>query len=166
MDDANDSGPPRMAWAFGLAGLIPFFGLSALTVLSTNPFLAPIIYILLLAYGAVILSFIGGCRWGFSSAGYGPGPSAVAMSIAVAPSLYVLIAPLIAGWIEAIQYGQSTPASASVALALGHLLMLLEDRRATRAGWTPAWWFTLRLPLASGAALALLLPVLFQGLGG
>ena len=81
---------PRMAQFFGAAGLIPFISLAAVPVTpwtTQGLFMDVLLHHALLAYGAVILSFIGGCRWGFSCAGHGPGPSFAAILIAIIPSL-------------------------------------------------------------------------------
>jgi hypothetical protein len=52
------------AWALGLAGLIPFVALALLVAL--NPRIKEEAASALLAYGAIILSFLGGIRWGFT----------------------------------------------------------------------------------------------------
>ncbi len=144
----DGSEPPRMARIFGLSGLAPFFALS-LAALALDAEGAARALSGLEIYGAVILSFIGGCRWGFSSAGFGAGPTVAAMAIAVAPSLWAAAALWLA------------PASAiAPVLALGLALMFVEDWRATRSGDAPPWWLRLRLPLSVGAILALLAPSL------
>ena len=66
------SAAPRPAVALGFAGLIPFVGLALLA------HMAPIDVALraqysLSVYGAVILGFMGGCRWGFAASGMGEG---------------------------------------------------------------------------------------------
>lgn len=139
-----------MALAFGVAGLAPFFALAIAAIALADLESRAVALRGLHIYGAVILSFLGGCRWGFSSAGYGAGPTAVAMMIAVAPSLFawavLWLAPVL--WIGPL-------------LAAGVAAMLLEDARATRKGDVPPWWLILRLPLSAGAAASLAAPALF-----
>lgn len=55
---------PKTPWVLGLAGLIPFIGLTGAAQFAPSPFnLAAVtgFYV----YTAVILSFLGGARWGF-----------------------------------------------------------------------------------------------------
>ncbi|MEM6679182.1 MAG: DUF3429 domain-containing protein, partial [Pseudomonadota bacterium] len=59
--------PPPARW-LGLAGLLPFAGLTLLAI-ATPDAINEEARTLLAAYGAAILSFMGGCRWGFASAG-------------------------------------------------------------------------------------------------
>lgn len=141
--------PPRMVAWFGGSGLLPFVGLAAMALLAPEAAQRGWALDGLHLYGAVILSFIGGCRWGFSCAGFGPGPTAQALMIAVAPSLY--------GW-AAVWLAAAS--AAGPILAVGFALMLIEDMRATRAGETPAWWPRLRAPLSVGAMIALATPSL------
>ena len=70
----------------GYAGLIPFVGLAIRAIAgpmewrtgaSTG----------LLVYGVSILSFMGGCRWGFAAAGLGQGPTLAPLAISVLPAL-------------------------------------------------------------------------------
>ncbi len=85
---------PLPARLLGVAGLIPFiFG--ALAVAST-PEIKPEAARVLLAYGAVILSFLGGIRWGFAvqegeEAGWG------AYGLSVLPPLVAWLAALDGG---------------------------------------------------------------------
>ena len=58
-------GPARLATALGIAGLIPFAAGAALALLSDD---AAAARAALLAYGAVILSFLGAVHWGLALA--------------------------------------------------------------------------------------------------
>ena len=55
---------PKLAAILGIAGLLPFVACALLGVGSTEP-LASEAVTGLLAYGAVILAFLGGVHWGF-----------------------------------------------------------------------------------------------------
>lgn len=135
---------PRPARALGLAGLIPFVGLAAAAHLAP-PGWSDVARGLLAGYGVVILSFMGGCRWGFAAAGLDPeGASWWRLGVSVAPALLA--------W-AALALG---PDVALWACALGLIALFAADVSLTRAAGAPAWWPALRLPLTAGAAAALL----------
>jgi len=131
---------PVAAARLGLAGLIPFVGLAALAHLApasgARDWLA--------AYGGVILSFMGGCRWGFAATGLGDGPALRPLALAVAPALFA--------WLSL-----HAPAPFDMELlALGLLVLYLADLKLTKDGGAPGWWPALRLPLTLGATVSLL----------
>ncbi|WP_333832852.1 DUF3429 domain-containing protein [Rubrimonas sp.] len=133
-------GVPAAAARLGLAGLIPFVGLAALAHLAPGSGARS----WLAAYGAVILSFMGGCRWGFAATGMGEGPAVRPLVLAVAPALYA--------WLSL-----RAPAPFDMELlALGLLALYLADLKLTKDGGAPHWWPALRLPLTLGATLSLL----------
>jgi hypothetical protein len=134
---------PRAAALLGWAGLIPFVGLAAL--LHLGPEGGRLLAAHMLAfYGVAILSFLGGCRWGFAAAGLGEGPALRPLVLSVVPALYAWAAmPL------------GVP-DALVFLAAGFVALLGADISLTRAGGAPAWWPRLRWPLSVGAAGSLI----------
>ena len=58
--------PPAAAWLGGL-GIIPFAGLSLATPFTSDVLKAKLLFALM-AYGAIILSFLGGIHWGLAIA--------------------------------------------------------------------------------------------------
>lgn len=139
---------PRDAALLGFAGLIPFLGLSLLAIAAGGETGALALRGLVL-YGAAILSFMGGCRWGFAAAGLGEGAVLKPLAVSVLPALWAWGAV----WL--------LPASlASGLLALGFGALYLDDAKATRTGAAPAWWARLRLPLSVGAMGSCLLGML------
>lgn len=133
--------PPAALW-LGLSGLIPFVALAL--SLWLVPGWADAAARLLIGYGAVILSFMGGCRWGLAAAGMGEGPAVGPLAVSVLPALWA--------WPVAL-----LPAPGAMAgLAAGLVALYLADRALTAAGGAPAWWPALRLPLTAGAAGSLL----------
>ena len=137
----NTAAPlPTAARWLGFAGLLPFAA-AALLALTPNAPLHTLALPALLAYGAVILSFLGGIRWGLAMAANAADlPARLALS--VLPSLLAWLALLLA------------PRAGLLLLALGFAAMLLLDQRI---GDAPAWYPRLRLPLSLGALAALLL---------
>lgn len=134
---------PTPAHVLGLGGLLPFaFGavmvwcpVVPMRALGTD---------LLGAYGAVILSFLGGVRWGRL---LGDGSRLVAwmpLGLSVLPSLVAWVALLL------------PPDAMFVTLAIGLVLQYLVDRDAAESGELPPWYGTLRLRLTTGAVPAVL----------
>ncbi|MEO1776520.1 MAG: DUF3429 domain-containing protein [Pseudomonadota bacterium] len=140
--------PAPAAW-LGLSGLLPFAAL-AIASASLSGQIGDLAAAALAGYGAVILSFMGGCRWGFAAAGLGEGSAEDAIAwwryaVSVLPALYA--------WPVMLMIDPWRPAL----LALGFVALLAADIGLTRTGGAPAWWTALRWPLSLGAAGALLL---------
>jgi len=132
--------PAPAAWLGG-AGLIPFAGLAVLVW--AVPGAAGPAATALTAYGAAILAFMGGCRWGFSAVGMGGGPRAVDLAVSVVPALYAWAAVM------------AEPRLGMLLLAAGFAALLAADVALARRGGAPAWWPRLRWPLTAGAVLSL-----------
>ncbi len=142
---AADAAIPRPALLLGLAGLVPFWVLAAL--MSTNSILGMTrsqIGLALVAYAAVIVSFLGGIRWGLATGGPKP-TSAQHYQMAVVPSLVA--------WATL-----ALPIEPAL-LILGVFTLVLGpvDRRLVTEGLAPPWYGRLRLILSTGAGGALLL---------
>lgn len=138
---------PPAPLALGLAGLIPFWAL-ALAIASHADFgLAPGLLDLALAtYAAIILSFLGGIRWGL----------AVAAGRSEARDYAIAVVPSLVGWaLLAAPEPWRLAGLGFVLLALGPL-----DLGLVRSGLAPAWFGRLRLILSTGAGVALLLGAL------
>lgn len=146
--------PPRAAMALGAAGLAPFAA-GAIGALVARPPADAVLLDGLLLYGAVILSFMGGCRWGFRAAGLtgedgGEAGDWRAYGVSVLPALWGFFALLSVDWIGA-------PAVAA-ALAAGFVALYVADRFSAGVGAAPPWWPRLRLPLTLGATASLAIP--------
>ena len=145
MDTAEDKVPSAAAWLGGL-GAVPFIGLAgALPFLVDAPrgFAAHA----LLAYGATILSFLGGIHWGMAIA-----PARGTHNPDVLTRLIVSVAPSLAGWTALLM-----PEKIGLyLLATAITAMLWVDLRATRAGQAPQWYPRLRIPLSCVVIASLL----------
>lgn len=132
---------PSPVLLYGRLGLIPFLAPAPAAWLW--PDLAPAAGMLLAVYAALILSFLGGARWGLAVAA--PKVDGRIVSLAMLPSLAGLALLMLPeawrGWQLA-------------GLAAAHALQGLWDLRATTV---PAWYAGLRgqLTLAALAGLAL-----------
>lgn len=137
--------PKAAAWLGGL-GVLPFAGL-AFTILVSDGLQRSQLSFALLTYGATILSFLGGIRWGLAIAdtARADGESELLRR------LIVSVIPSLIGWcclLVPTRLGEFLLAAAFVA-------MLILDIRAAKAGQTPQWYPKLRWPLSCGAVLAL-----------
>lgn len=129
MLDALRRDVPPAAFFLGFFGAVPFLGLAVLCVVGGGAW-APVA---LLAYGAVILSFMGGVHWGWAMAQ--DEPSLVRLGLSVLPSLV--------GWGGLLLGGSA----GFVVVALGFVALLWLDLRAVAAGRAAAWYPQLRWPL-------------------
>lgn len=138
---------PASALVLGLAGLIPFI-LCAAASLLTEGLLQAQAWYALTAYGAVILSFLGGVHWGLAIK-----TEAAPKPAALTPRLIISVIPSLIGWTALLM--PTVPGL--IALALGFAAMLWTDLRATRDGLAPQWYSRLRWPLSIIVVLCLLI---------
>jgi len=136
----SNAAPPVALW-LGAAGALPFVAAAA-AVLLADPWRGPAL-LALMTYGAVILSFLGGIRWGLAIAG-GQRGRALDLFVSVCPSLVAWGALLLPA-------GMGIPV-----LAAAFVVMLGLDRAAARRGAAPAWYPRLRTPLTAVVVAALL----------
>ncbi|MCC9622611.1 DUF3429 domain-containing protein [Thalassospira sp. MA62] len=139
--------PVAARW-LGLGGAIPFLGLSVSTAFTAFETQAVICFVLV-AYGAVILSFLGGIRWGQAISD--PKRSAQDGK-ALWTGLGISVVPALIGWGAVL-------VSAAFALPLlvaSFVLMLLSDLHAVRAGDFPKWFGNLRVILTCLVVASLL----------
>ena len=139
--------PPRIAALLGYGGLLPFGALALLLVLGGAH--SARWWPMLLAYGAVILSFVGALHWGFAMAL--PGLGAVERQRLYGWS----VVPALAAW-PALLW--AAPAAALLLVA-GFGAHYAQDRRllvAHGGGALPAWYLPLRMRLTLVASACLL----------
>ena len=126
---------PSVIQMISTLGILPFLlgVLATFNLFYNYPALNSFLVSISLLYAALILSFLGGCLFGFESLNK-DGPNNSRPWIAIIPAIWALVAL------------QVTNFSASI-LAVGFLLVYEFDRRAHSEGRTPDWWLKLRLPL-------------------
>jgi hypothetical protein len=129
--------PSAARWLGGL-GAAPFIGLTG-----AMPFLhgAPrtLVAHALSAYGATILSFLGGIHWGLAMGSAGRSDRRN-----IANRLALSVIPSLVGWAALL-----VPETAALLiLATAIAAMLWIDLRATEAGYVPPWYPKLRIPLS------------------
>jgi hypothetical protein len=130
---------PRSVATYGLLGLIPF--LAPPVVALARPDLKPLAGQVQALYGGLILSFLGGVRWGFAV--QTPAPDATTISLSMLPTI----------------------ASLAILTLLGHAprleLLALAGALLAHCAWdltvsaAPAWFARIRTILTMGAAAGL-----------
>ncbi len=131
---------PLPALVLGIAGLIPFSAGAAAVCFS--PEIKAEAAVALLLYGAVILSFLGGIRWGFAvlegeNSGWG------AYGASITPSLIA--------WLAALNTGPAGLLILAIALAL----WFFAERAIPPLLQIPGWYIPLRAALTAFAVFML-----------
>ena len=142
LDKAKLSDVPKPALYLGFAGLIPFLAATL------GVWIAPAAWTVFavdvqLAYGAVILSFMGAVHWGLAMAG-----GAAAMSYR---RLGWSVVPALLAWVALLLH----PIFGLLLMAMGFAGVFYGDLRSIAAGNTPAWYRALRKPLTLIVILSL-----------
>jgi Protein of unknown function (DUF3429) len=141
---AEHQHPPASAVVLGVAGVIPFAACAILQWYPHSILPQERVLTIGLVYGAVILSFLGGIRWGTAIGPYGPPRPARDFTLSVLPSL--------AGWAAPF-----LPPIVGVSLLItGFLLQALWDVVSSEAGRLPGWFGTLRAALTAAVTVALI----------
>jgi hypothetical protein len=145
MNSDDENSIPRAPLILGLAGALPFWALALVLLFSDSALIAAFAVKGGIAYGAVILSFLGGIRWGEALKPYGKRERAFAFTLSVVPSL--------AGWAALLM-----PAIPALSLLVaGFLMQSLWDVTSAQEGRLPGWFGKLRAILTSLAVTALIL---------
>lgn len=118
----------------GFGGLVPFVVLAALTLIGPEGW-KDMVSLGLIAYGAVILSFLGGITWGL----------AVTRQQTRDPLYLASMAPFFAAWIALLL----PPFGGLLLLMVAFLGALANDFMLKRAGLSPGWFFSLRVTLTA-----------------
>lgn len=134
---------PVSAFALGLAGLIPFAAGAVSQWLPLPLLTADTGLKLIITYGAIILSFLGGIRWGTAIGPFDERRQALEFSASVLGSLVGLAAVFTA----------AVPALSL--LIAGFLMQALWDLMSVEGGRLPQWFGKLRMLLTAGAVISL-----------
>ena len=129
----------RWSRLLGYAGMLPFMPALALPLIS-DQVLAPFIVDAVVAYSAVILSFVGALHWPAGLYASNSSESAIRLGFSVLPALL--------GWLALL----AQPVIAFAVLIAGFLLVYGFDRRWLHGD---RWFLRLRLRLTMGAVLCL-----------
>ena len=129
---------PPLAIVLGLGGLVPFLACGAGAVLLAGADASRCLGALI-AYAAVILSFLGAVHWGFALDGTRTAPVG---------RLAGGVLPALVGW-GALVVAEllAVPDGALALLAAAFALVLAAERRGARAGFVPRAYLGLRWTL-------------------
>lgn len=141
---------PKPALYLGFGGLIPFVT-PTLFMAVTESYYPELAYAQL-AYGASIVSFLGGARWGFALPESSPAkPDWINLANSVVPSLFA--------WITMLMSDSIVPAVTTVIMALGIALHYDLSLLPTY----PSWFKALRSILTIVAVFSLLSTLMING---
>jgi hypothetical protein len=157
---------PFLALALGLLGLIPFIatGLACLLLVGEGETRA---LVALIAYGGVILAFLGGVHWGFAlDAGRPSVPEGAPQIRAERLRLALGVLPSLVGWAAIMLPLVVAPSLSLVVLILGFIGTTAVEARARRAGLMPRGYMGLRWLLSTIVVLVLIVVLLHRLLGG
>lgn len=153
----------RATW-LGYGGLLPFA--FAALIMWLAPYYVPIgfagaVMQWELFYGAIILSFMGGVRWGLAMME----PAVDIRGQATLGRLTASVAPALIGWMALIPdsfipFGEPGYVVRHVVLLVAFLYLMDSDLRAVRDGAAPAWYGPLRKKLTIFLALLMTLIIL------
>ena len=149
--DADTLAPERVARWLGYGGLLPFASAAALVALLPAGEWQTLAARVLLAYGAVILSFLGGIVWGLTLRQVGLAPRLAAREFVYS------VCPSLLGWAALLMplRGGAGLLAACVCAAYVH------DALLARHHALPRWFLSLRLQLSLGAVSALSLAAVY-----
>ena len=105
-------------------------------------------------YAAVILSFLGGTRWGREVVHSMAVPRGRELTLAILPSL--------GGWLAAVAHLGGFKQMAWAGLILAFALLFFWDWRGAKDGTWPEWYGRLRLLLSFGAILSAAVMILLN----
>ncbi len=157
---------PPLAVLLGIAGLIPFVAAALGALGSTDPARAARSIGALVAYGAVILAFLGGVLWGFVLGG--PAPEAYA--VRAARERYRLVfgaLPALVGWVALLaQLLLGLPDVALAILIAAFVAAVAVEADLRRRGLVPAGYMWLRWGLSIVVVLILATVLTLRLVGG
>lgn len=130
---------PKGVLSFGLLGVAPFLACPLVGVVAVDA--RGVAAVFLAGYGALILSFLGGARWGLAVAH--PAPDAKTVGLAMLPTLAGMALLTLTGFAPRLQL---------LGIALALAAVWVWDLRS--AG-LPGWYAGLRSILTAGAITGL-----------
>ncbi len=135
--------PPIVSW-LGYGGLLPFVALAVATWFDSNH--SSLWRDALLAYGAVILSFVGALHWGFAMS-----QSDMTTNRRTRSFVWSVV-PALMAWMAL----SMMPKYACALLVAGFLIHFWQDKCMVQAVNLPVWYLPLRLRLTYIAIFSLI----------
>jgi hypothetical protein len=157
---------PRLAILLGAGGLIPFLVLGFASVMP-DPSMHRLP--LLIGYGAVILSFLGGVHEGFAILAPAPLPGAAKppgeWARAESLRLWGASACSIVGWLSLVMAAYLPPTVALATLIAAFIALTVLEQRAASHGWVSRPYMWLRWVLSVIVVLVLCAVLVLRLLG-
>jgi hypothetical protein len=150
MSDPSPAPLTKPAW-IALSGLIPFLLLAIALPVAPDP-LAPALVQAMIAYGAVVLAFLGGVRWGAELARAPQAPHLIRLAAAGLQT--------VPAWIAVLMLNR--PLWAITVLLVAGFAHLTWDLSGVRAGLLPSWTYRLRIGLTLIASACLVIAAASQ----
>lgn len=141
---------PLAAVVIGWAGVIPFVAGAIGPMVIPDLGIAAFIAFATSVYGALVLSFIGGIRWGMAMGPLYGSERTQGFILSVLPPLVAWVSLVLSGF-----QGQ-------VLLIVAFLLQAWLDVRAVGEGRAPVWFAPLRIRLTAAAVVALFVTMIAQ----
>lgn len=142
--------PPLAALAIGWAGTIPFVAGAVGPMVIPDIGIAAFLALATSVYSALVLSFLGGIRWGMAMGPlYGSERS---------QGFILSVVPPAAGWM-ALMLPQFEGLAVLIA---AYLLQAWLDIRAVGQGRAPVWFAPLRIRLTAAAVVALVVTAIVE----
>ena len=148
---------PAIAVALGVAGLIPFLATALGSVSSADALQATRLLAALVAYGAVILAFLGGPHWGFVLSEDAPSRVRYRLALGVAPALVA--------WVALLVLLLGRPEIGLAIVLAGVVALTAAEGTLRRAGLMPPRYLLLRWGLSIAVALLLSTVLVLRLLG-
>ena len=150
---------PILAVVLGILGLIPFLACTVGIIAFPRDVPVPNLVHAIIAYGAVILSFLGAVHWGFALE---PSPALTAPGQAATDRkrLALGVLPALGGWAALLVSLGSSALVAILVLILGFLATTLVEAQAARRGALPGGYMMLRWVLTAVVLLCLIVVLL------
>ncbi len=148
---------PFLAVLLGLGGLVPFLACGFGAVWALQPADAARPLAALIAYGAVILSFLGAVHWGAVLEDE--------VGLADRSRLTLGILPALIGWAALLVFMERQRELALAILAAGFLGVIAVEQRAARAALLPRGYLVLRWVLTVVVVLVLLAVLVIRSAG-
>jgi hypothetical protein len=152
---------PLTAILLGLAGLIPVIGCAGGALVLQGDKAASYLYALV-AYAAVILSFLGAVHWGLALV---LNPALPGHRMLVARRLAGSVIPSLLGWAALLLHQAMGATTALIVLIVGFAATLSVERGIARAGGLPRGYMRLRWTLSTVVLLTLGLTTIVRIMG-
>ncbi|WP_428392639.1 DUF3429 domain-containing protein [Lichenicoccus sp.] len=152
-------GLPILAAILGILGLLPFLGCTIGIIAFPRHIPVPNLVQAIIAYGAVILAFLGGVHWGFALEA-DPAITVPSLAATNRRRLTLGVVPSLIGWAALLVPLVASPLIAIVLLIMGFLGTTLIEAQARQAGVMPVGYMALRWVLSAVVVLCLLIVLL------